>query len=79
MICLPDDMLAVCLPYLRHTQGSTLLCSIRVPAVPAVCTGDAILFHSEKMHNVAPITQGLRHSFVMEIWQGKPNRNDRQS
>ena len=41
--------------------------------------GDAILFHSEKMHNVAPLTWGLRHSFVMELWQAPPNRKDRFS
>ena len=44
-----------------------------------VARGDALLFHSEKMHNVAPITQGVRHSFVVELWLRKPNEKDRHS
>ena len=45
----------------------------------SVARGDALLFHSEKMHNVAPITEGVRHSFVVELWLRKPNGKDRHS
>lgn len=38
---------------------------------------DAILFHSEKMHNVQPVSRGVRHALVVELWQGKPNAHDR--
>lgn len=42
-----------------------------------ISRGDAILFHSEKMHNVMPVTKGVRHSLVIELWQGKQNTVDR--
>jgi hypothetical protein len=32
--------------------------------------GDVICFVSHKYHNVVPITNGVRCSFVMELWQG---------
>ena len=39
--------------------------------------GDALLFYSEKMHNVTPVTEGVRFSLVVELWFGKPNVVDR--
>ena len=41
--------------------------------------GDAIIFHSEKMHNVAPIESGVRHALVIELWLGPTNTRDRHS
>jgi len=41
--------------------------------------GDALLFHSEKVHNVAAVTRGLRNSLVIELWQGPCNLRDRYS
>ena len=41
--------------------------------------GDACLFHSEKMHNVAPVTAGVRHSLVIELWLRESNVKDRAS
>ena len=41
--------------------------------------GDALFFHSEKVHNVATVTRGVRHSLVVELWQGASNRKDRYS
>jgi hypothetical protein len=32
--------------------------------------GDVICFVSHKYHNVVPVTEGKRCSFVMELWQG---------
>ena len=33
-----------------------------------VTPGDALIFHSMKMHNVAAVTRGVRHAFVAELW-----------
>ena len=41
--------------------------------------GDALLFCSEKVHNVALITRGQRNSLVVELWQGETNTKDRYS
>jgi hypothetical protein len=47
-------------------------------AVPhPVMAGDAILFHSEKTHNVATVTRGVRYSMVSELWRGAANTRDR--
>jgi len=45
--------------------------------VHRMARGDAILFHSEKMHNVAPITRGQRRSLVVELWTKSVNLKDR--
>ena len=48
------------------------------PVRHAMGRGDAILFHSEKTHNVANITSGVRHSLVLELWrlpQGRESAN----
>ena len=42
-----------------------------------ISKGDAILFHSEKMHNVAPITSGLRNALIIELWLKATNVKDR--
>ena len=39
--------------------------------------GDGLLIPSEKLHNVAPVTRGLRHSLVVELWTGLTNTSDR--
>ena len=39
--------------------------------------GDAILFRSESIHNVAPVKAGVRMTLVLELWVGGPNRVDR--
>ena len=39
--------------------------------------GDAVLFHSEKMHNVTPVTRGVRHALVLELWLQPTNVRDR--
>ena len=39
--------------------------------------GDAVLFCSETMHNVAMLTAGKRNSLVVELWTDPPNRIDR--
>lgn len=39
--------------------------------------GDAVAFHSERVHNVAAVTEGTRHSLVIELWTGPDNVCDR--
>jgi predicted nicotinamide N-methyase/predicted 2-oxoglutarate/Fe(II)-dependent dioxygenase YbiX len=39
--------------------------------------GDGLLINSEKMHNVAPVTHGLRNSLVIELWVAPANQYDR--
>ena len=41
--------------------------------------GDALLFDSEKAHNVSTLTRGVRHSLVLELWSGPQNMHDRDS
>ena len=39
--------------------------------------GDAIIFHSEKCHNVATVKRGTRNSLVLELWRGPTNQMTR--
>ena len=32
--------------------------------------GDAVVFVSHKQHNVEPVTNGVRHVLVVELWEG---------
>lgn len=41
--------------------------------------GDAIVFHSERVHNVSAVMEGVRHSLVVELWDGPDNQSDRHS
>mmetsp|Transcript_18121 Transcript_18121/g.34385 ORF Transcript_18121/g.34385 Transcript_18121/m.34385 type:complete len:302 (+) Transcript_18121:61-966(+) len=34
--------------------------------------GDAILFQSEKLHNISTVKRGVRKSLVVELWPSKP-------
>ena len=42
-----------------------------------LAAGDAILFHSEKRHNVTQVLSGSRSSLVIELWSASPNLVDR--
>ena len=52
-----------------------------VPVVHApLRTGDAVLFHSEKLHNVSTLRCGLRRTLVVELWASSTtNVRDRHS
>jgi len=39
-----------------------------VPVAHKMAQGDAILFHSEKLHNISTVTSGVRQSLVVELW-----------
>lgn len=41
--------------------------------------GDAVVFDSERVHNVSPVMEGIRNSLVIELWSGPDNRADRHS
>ena len=43
----------------------------------ALGRGDAILFRSERLHNVAPVTCGTRRSLVIELWEPPANAEGR--
>lgn len=45
----------------------------------ALKQGDAILFRSEKHHNVTTVREGKRQSLVIELWLGPENTFDRNS
>ena len=51
----------------------------REPVVHKLERGDAILFHSERRHNVTTVEAGMRHSLVLELWVGGANEFDRYS
>ena len=47
------------------------------PQTHELAQGDAIVFDSEMVHNVSTLTEGIRHSLVLELWRGPPNQHDR--
>ena len=42
------------------------------PVEHPVERGDALLFASNRVHNVAPVVHGERRSLVIELWEGAP-------
>jgi hypothetical protein len=57
----PDDV----------TGGDFVTYHDGVPVAHKMGRGDAILFHSEKLHNISTVTSGLRQSLVVELWPSK--------
>ena len=47
------------------------------PVMHELGCGDAVIFHSERVHNVSAVMGGVRHSLVIELWEGPDNRCDR--
>lgn len=43
----------------------------RAPIAHQMGRGDAILFCSEKLHNISTVTRGVRQSLVVELWPSK--------
>tara|TARA_B110001452_G_scaffold21212_1_gene17029 strand:+ start:1178 stop:1855 length:678 start_codon:yes stop_codon:yes gene_type:complete len=48
-----------------------------VPVQHEVAQGDAVVFSSERVHNVSTLKSGIRHSLVLELWRGPANEVDR--
>ena len=44
-----------------------------------IACGDAIVFDSERRHNVTAVLEGTRNSLVVELWEGPDNTRDRHS
>lgn len=47
------------------------------PVEHRLSRGDALLFRSEDLHNVTPVTSGVRQSLVIELWAKQPTDVDR--
>ena len=45
----------------------------------ALQPGDAVVFASERTHNVSLVTSGTRQTVVIELWDGGINLRDRYS
>ena len=67
-----------------HTTADTIDTKLACATCPTsrlheMARGDALLFDSEKAHNVSTLTRGVRHSLVLELWSGPQNMHDRDS
>lgn len=70
--------MAVLLSDASEMQGGQFVTySDGLPIVHEMQTGDAILFRSEKCHNVATVVGGTRHSLVVELWKQRTNDRSR--
>ena len=57
--------------------GEFVTYSEGLPVVHTVGQGDAVLFHSESLHDVLTVTTGVRQSLVLELWAEHKNSADR--
>ena len=57
--------------------GQFLTFSAGAPVAHELECGDAIVFYSERIHNVSAVMSGVRHSLVIELWEGVENVADR--
>ena len=48
-----------------------------MPVHHELARGDALLFDSERLHNVCPVTRGIRRSLVVELWARPENSSGR--
>jgi len=62
-------------------EGGTFLTweSGRAVCHDDLAIGDAVVFHSERVHNVAAVMNGVRNSLVVECWVGPDNQHDRHA
>lgn len=49
------------------------------PVVHQLTQGSAIVFHSERRHNVSPMVHGMRQTLVIELWACAANVRGRES
>lgn len=47
------------------------------PVAHGLAKGDAVLFPSEKLHNIERVTRGVRNALVVELWRPPTNTQDR--
>lgn len=71
--CGSDLTISILLSCPESTSGGDFVTyTDGVPKAHKMGRGDAILFKSEKLHNVSTVTKGIRQSLVVELW---PDRN----
>lgn len=59
------------------TGGTFVTYDEGMPIAHEMARGDAILFPSEKLHNVTTVTSGTRQSLVVELWPAPTNVSNR--
>ena len=59
------------------TGGTFVTYDEGMPIAHEMARGDAILFNSEKLHNVTTVTSGTRQSLVVELWPAPTNASNR--
>mmetsp|Transcript_1758 Transcript_1758/g.4984 ORF Transcript_1758/g.4984 Transcript_1758/m.4984 type:complete len:250 (-) Transcript_1758:178-927(-) len=57
----------------EHGGGQFVTYEEGMPVVHEMSRGEAILFHSERLHNVSTLIEGTRNSLVIELWKGPQN------
>jgi len=60
-----------------HDGGEFLTFADGLPVAHELDQGDAVVFYSERVHNVSAVMSGVRHSLVIELWEGGDNVADR--
>jgi len=63
----------------EFSGGQFVTYSEGFPVMHELAEGDAVLFHSEQLHNVVTVTSGVRFSLVVELWARPANSHDRYS
>ena len=66
-------------PEADHDGGEFMTFQGGVPRLHRLGKGEGVLFQSERVHNVAAVLTGTRHSLVIEMWEGGDNRTDRHT
>lgn len=65
-------------PGREHAGGEFVTYAEGAPVLHAAQgRGDALLFHSERLHNVCTVTRGVRRALVVELWAQAENGSDR--
>eukprot|EP00547_Thalassionema_nitzschioides_P012659 CAMPEP_0194259134 /NCGR_PEP_ID=MMETSP0158-20130606/42864_1 /TAXON_ID=33649 /ORGANISM="Thalassionema nitzschioides, Strain L26-B" /LENGTH=72 /DNA_ID=CAMNT_0038998813 /DNA_START=101 /DNA_END=319 /DNA_ORIENTATION=+ len=59
------------------TGGDFVTYGEGMPMAHNMRRGDAILFQSEKLHNISTVTKGIRQSLVVELWASTENAKGR--
>ena len=60
-----------------EAKGEVACATCPTSRLHEMARGDALLFDSEKSHNVSTLTRGVRHSLVLELWNGPQLTHDR--
>ena len=70
--------MSILLSHPRDVRGGEFVTYMEgLPIVHTPSRGGGLLIHSEKLHNVAVVSHGLRHSLVIELWAQVRNTRSR--